>query len=80
MIAVYRLQNSVSVTPAFLFAVMLWHLLLERAQKLTQESGLGYYDTCVLAKNNVLDKQYFSLAILKRITELVRDMWQLQIG
>ncbi|WP_071985789.1 polynucleotide adenylyltransferase PcnB [Serratia symbiotica] len=75
----HLLQNSMGVTPAFLFAAMLWHPLLEHAQKLAQESGLGYYDAFALAMNDVLDEQCRSLAIPKRITALVRDIWQLQL-
>lgn len=76
----HRLQNSIGVTPAFFFAAMLWHPLLEHAQKLAQESGLGYYDAFALAINDLLAEQCRSLAIPKRITSLVRDIWQLQLG
>ena len=75
----YRLQNDMRVNPAFLFAAMLWYPLLEHAQKLAQESGLAYYDAFALAMNDVLDEQCRSLAIPKRITTLVRDIWQLQL-
>ena len=75
----HRLQNDMRVNPAFLFAAMLWYPLLEHAQKLAQESGLAYYDAFALAMNDVLDEQCRSLAIPKRITTLVRDIWQLQL-
>ncbi|MBH1930526.1 polynucleotide adenylyltransferase PcnB [Serratia rubidaea] len=75
----HRLQNNMRVNPAFLFAAMLWYPLLEHAQKLAQESGLAYYDAFALAMNDVLDEQCRSLAIPKRITTLVRDIWQLQL-
>ncbi|WP_431225695.1 polynucleotide adenylyltransferase PcnB [Serratia sp. L9] len=75
----HRLQNDMRVNPAFLFAAMLWYPLLEHAQKLAQESGLAYYDAFALAMNDVLDEECRSLAIPKRITTLVRDIWQLQL-
>lgn len=75
----HRLQNDMRVNPAFLFAAMLWYPLLEHAQKLAQESGTAYYDAFALAMNDVLDEQCRSLAIPKRITTLVRDIWQLQL-
>ncbi|WP_121554427.1 polynucleotide adenylyltransferase PcnB [Gibbsiella quercinecans] len=75
----HRLQNNMRVNPAFLFSAMLWYPLLEHAQKLAQESGLAYYDAFALAMNDVLDEQCRSLAIPKRITTLVRDIWQLQL-
>ena len=74
-----RLHNGMRVNPAFLFAAMLWYPQLEMAQKLTQESGLAYYDAFALAANEVLDEACRSIAIPKRITSLVRDIWQLQL-
>lgn len=74
-----RIQNDMRVNPAFLFAAMLWYPLIEHAQKLTQESGLAYFEAFALAMNDVLDEQCRSLAIPKRITTLVRDIWQLQL-
>ncbi|GKX58518.1 poly(A) polymerase I [Leminorella grimontii] len=74
-----RLQSGKRVNPAFLFAAMLWYPLVELAHKLAQESGLTYYDAFALAMNDTLDEQCRTLAIPKRITSLVRDIWQLQI-
>ncbi|KAA8995489.1 polynucleotide adenylyltransferase PcnB [Affinibrenneria salicis] len=73
-----RLQNDMRVNPAFLFSAMLWYPLVEHAQKLAQEGGLTYFDAFALAMNDILDEQCRSLAIPKRITSLVRDIWQLQ--
>jgi len=75
----HRLQNDMRVNPAFLFAAMLWYPVIEHAQKLAQESGLAYYDAFALAMNDVLDEQCRTLAIPKRITTMVRDIWQLQL-
>jgi poly(A) polymerase len=74
-----RIHNDMRVNPAFLFAVMFWYPLLETAQKIAQESGLAYYDAFALAMNDVLDEACRTLAIPKRITTLVRDIWQLQL-
>ncbi len=74
-----RLHNDMRVNPAFLFSAMLWYPLLEHAQKLTQESGLTYFDAFGLALNDILDEQCRSLAIPKRLTTLMRDIWQLQL-
>ncbi|WP_206665554.1 polynucleotide adenylyltransferase PcnB [Jejubacter calystegiae] len=74
-----RILNGKRVNPAFLFAAMLWYPQLEMAQKLTQESGLAYYDAFALAMNEVLDEACRSIAIPKRITSLIRDIWQLQL-
>ncbi|MFK3662986.1 polynucleotide adenylyltransferase PcnB [Scandinavium sp. NPDC088450] len=74
-----RIHNDMRVNPAFLFAAMFWYPLLETAQRIAQESGLAYYDAFALAMNDVLDEACRSLAIPKRITTLVRDIWQLQL-
>ncbi|WP_071789735.1 polynucleotide adenylyltransferase PcnB [Franconibacter helveticus 513] len=74
-----RIHNDMRVNPAFLFAAMFWYPQLETAQKIAQESGLAYYDAFALAMNDVLDEACRSLAIPKRITTLVRDIWQLQL-
>jgi poly(A) polymerase len=58
---------------------MYWYPQLEMAQKIAQESGLAYYDAFALAMNDVLDEACRSLAIPKRITTLIRDIWMLQL-
>ncbi|EXU75677.1 poly(A) polymerase I [Erwinia mallotivora] len=74
-----RIHNQMRVNPAFLFSAMFWYPQLEAAQKIAQESGLAYYDAFALAMNDLLDEACRSLAIPKRITTLVRDIWQLQL-
>ena len=74
-----RIRNDMRVNPAFLFAAMFWYPLLENAQRITQEGGLAYYEAFALAMNDVLDEACRSLAIPKRITTLIRDIWQLQL-
>ena len=74
-----RIHNDMRVNPAFLFAAMLWYPQLETAQRIAQESGLTYNDAFALAMNDVLDEACRTLAIPKRITTLVRDIWQLQL-
>nr|WP_269811541.1 MULTISPECIES: polynucleotide adenylyltransferase PcnB [Buttiauxella] len=74
-----RIHNDMRVNPAFLFSAIFWYPQLEMAQKLTQESGLAYMDAFALAMNEVLDEACRALAIPKRITTLVRDIWGLQL-
>nr|WP_323863814.1 polynucleotide adenylyltransferase PcnB [Xenorhabdus sp. Flor] len=75
----YRLQHDKRVNPAFLFAAILWYPLIEHAEKLTQEGGLQYYDAFALAMNDILDEQCRSIAIPKRHTTTMRDIWLLQL-
>jgi poly(A) polymerase len=51
-----RIRNDMRVNPAFLFAAMFWYPLLETAQKITQESGLAYYDAFALAETTCWTK------------------------
>lgn len=74
-----RLQTGKRVNPAFLFAAMLWYPLIEHAEKLAQESGLTYFDAFSVAMNDILDEQCKTIAIPKRLTSLIRDIWQLQL-
>ncbi|UVK77704.1 MAG: poly(A) polymerase I [Sodalis sp. Fse] len=74
-----RLRNDMKVNPAFLFAAMLWYPLLEYAQKITHERGLSYFDAFSLAMNYILEEQCRTLAIPKRLTTLMRDIWELKL-
>lgn len=74
-----RIQNDMRVNPAFLFAAMFWYPQLEAAEQIAQESGLTYYDAFAMAMNDTLDEACRALAIPKRITSLIRDIWQLQL-
>ncbi|CDG20261.1 Poly(A) polymerase [Xenorhabdus poinarii G6] len=74
-----RLQNDKKVNPAFLFAAMLWYPLLEHAEKLAQEGGLPYNQAFSLATDDILNEQCRSIAIPKRHTTTMRDIWSLQL-
>ncbi|WP_276642650.1 polynucleotide adenylyltransferase PcnB [Siccibacter turicensis] len=73
-----RIHNDMRVNPAFLFAAMFWYPQMETAQRIAQEGGLAWQDAFALAMNDVLDEACRSLAIPKRITTLIRDIWVLQ--
>ncbi|WP_236421737.1 polynucleotide adenylyltransferase PcnB [Pantoea sp. Nvir] len=70
-----RIYNDMRINPAFLFAAMFWYPQLEAAQ----ESGLTYHDAFAMTMNDTLDEACRALAIPKRITTLIRDIWQLQL-
>ncbi len=75
----YRLHHDQRVNPAFLFATILWYPLIECTQKLKQESILCYCNAFSLAIDNILEEANRSLAIPKRITMIVQDIWLLQL-
>lgn len=75
----YRIANHKRVNPAFLFAVMLWYPLAEHTQNLIMESGLNYHDAFDLAMNDILTKQCSAIAIPKKLTATMCDIWRLQL-
>lgn len=74
-----RIANNQRINPAFLFAAMLWCPLEARAEEVAAETNLSYYDAFMVAANNILDEQIKSIAIPRRFTAMIRDIWQLQL-
>lgn len=74
-----RVQNDQRINPAFMFAALLWYPTIIRAEEITFESGLSYYDAFMVAANDILDEQVKSIAIPRRFTAMIREIWQLQM-
>ncbi len=74
-----RVENDQRINPAFMFAAMLWYPLTIRAEEVSQASGLMYYDAFMVAANDLLDEQVKTIAIPRRHTTTVRDIWQQQL-
>lgn len=75
----HRVEHDQRINPAFMFAAMLWYPLETRAEEIAFESGLSYYDAFMVAANDILDEQVKSIAIPRRFTAMIRDIWQLQL-
>ncbi|WP_420849249.1 polynucleotide adenylyltransferase PcnB [Photobacterium lutimaris] len=73
-----RIGDGKRVNPAFMFAAMLWYPLVTRAEEVAFTSGLAYYDAFMVAANDILDEQVKSIAIPRRFTTTIRDIWQQQ--
>ncbi|MGR5064895.1 polynucleotide adenylyltransferase PcnB [Photobacterium sp. DNB22_13_2] len=73
-----RIADGKRVNPAFMFAAMLWYPLVTRAEEVAFTSGLAYYDAFMVAANDILDEQVKSIAIPRRFTTTIRDIWQQQ--
>ncbi|WP_220149688.1 polynucleotide adenylyltransferase PcnB [Psychromonas sp. B3M02] len=73
-----RIAEGKRVTPAYIYAVMLWYPLEQRAQEMSFESGIELHDAFMLAMNEVLTIQVKTIAIPKRFTAAIRDIWVLQ--
>ncbi|WP_428476558.1 polynucleotide adenylyltransferase PcnB [Photobacterium japonica] len=74
-----RLAEEKRVNPAFMFAAMLWYPMVTRAEEISFASGLSYYDAFMVASNDILDEQVKTIAIPRRFTTTVRDIWQQQM-
>lgn len=73
-----RIAQDMRVTPAFLYAALLWGPVEIRTQQFMHEGGLSYYDAFMMAMDEVLGRQVKSVAIPRRFSSVVRDIWMLQ--
>lgn len=74
-----RIEEGKRINPAFMFAAMLWYPMMEKAQQLMQHRHLNEYDAVMEASNQILDDQVKTIAIPRRHTTTIRDIWQLQL-
>ncbi|MER2493343.1 polynucleotide adenylyltransferase PcnB [Catenovulum sediminis] len=72
-----RINNDMRVTPAFLFAALLWYEM-SAAQEHYLQQGLPPQDALHMATSAVLDSGQFNVVIPKRFSTGIREIWQLQ--
>ena len=72
-----RMRTGKGVSPAFLFAALLWHEVLA-AWKKEQATGLKPIPALFKAMDGVLDIQTDKLAIPRRFTAVMKEIWALQ--
>lgn len=73
-----RIRDDLRVNPAFLFAALLWYPLREKIDELKNEGGLNSYDAMMLAANEILAESCKAVALHRRHTAVIRDIWALQ--
>ncbi len=73
-----RIASEQRVTPAFIYAAMLWYPVEARTEQLVMEGGFNRHDAFNLAMNDVLDRQIKRIMIPKRFSGPIRDIWHLQ--
>jgi poly(A) polymerase len=73
-----RISEGKSVTPAFLFAALLWPVLTQRLRSESYEKKFDFqiYQRCA---NAVLMEQLDYTAVPKRFTIAAREIWELQL-
>ena len=72
-----RIAKHMPVTPAFIYAAVLWYPFVEEKQRLEQEDGITQA-AAHEAANNVISKQQLFTSIPKRFSGPMRDIWFLQ--
>lgn len=73
-----RIVDQLRVNPAFLFAAILWYPLREHIDELKNEGGLNNHDSLMLAGNDILTESCKAVALHRRHTSVIRDIWALQ--
>lgn len=73
-----RVALDLPVTPAFLYSALLWGVVEQRHRQLSNESGLPPQDTLQIAINDAIELQIRTLAIPRRFTSDIREIWLLQ--
>ena len=72
-----RIRAGKSVSPAFLFAALLWHEVLA-AWKTNESRDMRSIPALYLAMDQVLDAQTDKLSIPRRLTTTMKEIWSLQ--
>ena len=72
-----RVRTDRPVSPAFLFAALLWHEVLA-AWKARQARGERDIPALEAAMDEVLEAQYTKLAITRKLTATMREVWGMQ--
>lgn len=72
-----RIRDEKPVTPAFLFAIILWFPMIERSKQL-QSSGMDPLPAIEKAMSLVIAEQNKIIMIPKRYTQIIREIWLLQ--
>ena len=73
-----RIAAEKPVTPAFLFAALLWEPLREQVGKLTAD-GLTEYAAYLQAAEHVVTEQAARVGIPRRFSVPMREIWMLQL-
>lgn len=73
-----RIRQSKPVTPAFLFAALLWQPVVEQSKALV-EQGESEYNAMMSAAEDVIATQTRSTAIPRRFSAVTRQIWIMQI-
>ena len=72
-----RIQADKPVTPAFIYAALLWFPVLAEMERL-KSTGIEALSALEQAMSNVITQQNKIVSIPKRFTQIIREIWLLQ--
>ncbi len=72
-----RIADTQPVTPAFLYAALLWEPVRQRALEYA-ERGYSYHDALAVAGDQVISEQLRTVAIPRRFSTMTRQIWVMQ--
>ena len=72
-----RIAQGKPVTPAFLFAALLWEPMRQLADK-KQAEGLGAIEAMQIAADIIVSRQVTRIALPKRFSVPMREIWVMQ--
>lgn len=72
-----RVAEDKPITPAFLLAALLWHVVEEEAEKLVA-NGVTAHDALTLAADTVISRQVARIAMPRRFSNVTREIWAMQ--
>ncbi len=73
-----RLQEGKPVTPAFLYAAILWEPVRLLTKQIQDEEDMPEYPAQQKAITRILSKQAKYTSVPKRFSQFMREVWQLQ--
>ncbi|MFP8966665.1 polynucleotide adenylyltransferase PcnB [Pokkaliibacter sp. CJK22405] len=73
-----RIAEEKPVTPAFLYAVLLWAPLLEELARLQEQERMPLIPALHEAAQRIMERQVRHIAIPRRISSIMKEIWELQ--
>ncbi|ABJ90604.1 polynucleotide adenylyltransferase PcnB [Buchnera aphidicola] len=71
-------KNKKISCPSFLFASLLWYLLIEKTQILSIKKKIKFSKAFLISINYILKKNSISIGIPKNILLIIKKIWKLQ--
>jgi poly(A) polymerase len=73
-----RLKEQKPITPAFIFAVLMWFPMRDLAERFQEEQQLHPLEALEQAMSQIFSSQGRIIGIPRRYTQLIREIWILQ--